>query len=201
MMGENLIDNSESRITKSGMPLINRKSFTKKCDRRFAKLLKRPCVLEDGLRVTKLVAGETISGVNSFLVEAKFMSENMTIKLVKRTVLRASVERWGNRVIFSRQASQDGGRGGGNKLRGREGAVNMTEYIVAIDVRQNNTFPGKEPVSFMGGVFAGLLRLDLNEEPLKEWVTRTAEASGIAEEEIDAERSKPDEVPQQIEIE
>ncbi|GMY12736.1 UPF0426 protein At1g28150, chloroplastic isoform X1 [Fagus crenata] len=59
----------------------------------------------------------------------------------------------------------------------------------------------KEPVSFMGGVFAGLLRLDLNEEPLKEWVTRTAEASGIAEEEIDAERSKPDEVPQQIEIE
>ena len=53
----------------------------------------------------------------------------------------------------------------------------------------------------MGGVFAGLLRLDLNEEPLKEWVTRTAEASGIAEEEIDDERSKPDEVPQQIEIE
>jgi hypothetical protein len=39
------------------------------------------------------------------------MSENMTIKLVKRTVLRASVERWGNRVIFSRQASQDVGGG------------------------------------------------------------------------------------------
>ena len=55
----------------------------------------------------------------------------------------------------------------------------------------------------MGGMFAGLLRLDLNEDPLKEWVTRTAEASGIVEEEIDAdaEGSKTDEVPQQIEIE
>ncbi|KAL4632838.1 hypothetical protein ACB092_04G080100 [Castanea dentata] len=61
----------------------------------------------------------------------------------------------------------------------------------------------KEPVSFMGGMFAGLLRLDLNEDPLKEWVTRTAEASGIVEEEIDAdaEGSKTNEVPQQIEIE
>ena len=46
-MGENLIDNSDSRITKSGMPLINRKSFTKKCDRRFAKLLKRVERIED----------------------------------------------------------------------------------------------------------------------------------------------------------
>ena len=34
----------------------------------------------------------------------------------------------------------------------------------------------------MGGGVAGLLRLDLNEDPLKEWVTRTVEASGIAEE-------------------
>uniref|UniRef100_A0A7N2MR34 Uncharacterized protein n=1 Tax=Quercus lobata TaxID=97700 RepID=A0A7N2MR34_QUELO len=61
----------------------------------------------------------------------------------------------------------------------------------------------REPVSFMGGMFAGLLRLDMNEDPLKEWVTRTAEASGIVEEEIDAdaEGSKTDEVPQQIEIE
>jgi hypothetical protein len=40
----------------------------------------------------------------------------------------------------------------------------------------------QEPVAFLGGVFAGLLRLDLNEDPLKEWVTRTVEVSGIAEE-------------------
>ncbi|KAK1326288.1 UPF0426 protein [Acorus calamus] len=33
----------------------------------------------------------------------------------------------------------------------------------------------KEPVAFMGEMFAGLLRLDLNEEPLKEWLTRTVE--------------------------
>lgn len=52
----------------------------------------------------------------------------------------------------------------------------------------------------MGGVFAGLLRLDLNEDPLKEWVTRTVEASGLTKEEIDAEAVEQ-EVPQQIEIE
>ncbi|KAM6592395.1 hypothetical protein CsatA_000098 [Cannabis sativa] len=61
----------------------------------------------------------------------------------------------------------------------------------------------KEPVAFMGGLFAGLLRLDLNDDPLKEWVSRTVEASGITEEEIDAEGLKPEEeeVPTQIEIE
>ncbi|KAJ4713711.1 UPF0426 protein, chloroplastic [Melia azedarach] len=60
----------------------------------------------------------------------------------------------------------------------------------------------KEPVAFVGGMFAGLLRLDLNDDPLKEWVTRTVEAAGITEEEIDAEGSKPEEeVPEQIEIE
>ncbi|GJN02277.1 hypothetical protein PR202_ga19610 [Eleusine coracana subsp. coracana] len=61
----------------------------------------------------------------------------------------------------------------------------------------------KEPVAFMGGVFAGLLRLDLNEDPLKEWLTRTVEASGIAEEnntEESSEGSQSD-APQQIEIE
>ncbi|CAN0923870.1 Putative disease resistance protein RGA4 [Linum grandiflorum] len=63
----------------------------------------------------------------------------------------------------------------------------------------------KEPVAFLGGMFAGLLRLDLNEEPLKEWVTRTVEASGIKEE-IDAEAGKEaadgtDESPLQIQIE
>lgn len=52
-------------------------------------------------------------------------------------------------------------------------------------------------------MFAGLLRLDLNEEPLKEWVTRTVEASGITQEEVDADGmvSNGEEAPQQIEIE
>jgi hypothetical protein len=55
----------------------------------------------------------------------------------------------------------------------------------------------------MGGVFAGLLRLDLNEDPLKEWITRTVEASGIAEENSSEESSEADQndAPQQIEIE
>ncbi|XP_043700961.1 UPF0426 protein At1g28150, chloroplastic-like [Telopea speciosissima] len=60
----------------------------------------------------------------------------------------------------------------------------------------------KEPVAFMSGMVAGLLRLDLNEDPLKEWITRTAEASGITEEEMDVKGSKlEEEAPQQIEIE
>nr|XP_010918476.1 UPF0426 protein At1g28150, chloroplastic [Elaeis guineensis] len=63
----------------------------------------------------------------------------------------------------------------------------------------------KEPVAFMGGMFAGLLRLDLNEDPLKEWITRTVEASGIAADgEIVAEELKleaEEDAPQQIEIE
>ncbi|XP_054816295.1 UPF0426 protein At1g28150, chloroplastic [Prosopis cineraria] len=59
----------------------------------------------------------------------------------------------------------------------------------------------KEPVAFMGGIFAGILRLDLEEEPLKEWVTRTVEAAGISEDEVDTERSKTEAAPQQIEIE
>ncbi|XP_062226232.1 UPF0426 protein At1g28150, chloroplastic-like isoform X2 [Phragmites australis] len=61
----------------------------------------------------------------------------------------------------------------------------------------------KEPVAFMGGVFAGLLRLDLNEDPLKEWITQTVEASGIAEENCTEESSvgSQNDAPQQIEIE
>jgi hypothetical protein len=37
----------------------------------------------------------------------------------------------------------------------------------------------QEPIAFLGGVFAGLLRLDLNEEPLREWVARTSEVAGL----------------------
>ncbi|XP_019235769.1 PREDICTED: uncharacterized protein LOC109216095 [Nicotiana attenuata] len=59
----------------------------------------------------------------------------------------------------------------------------------------------KEPVAFAGGIFAGLLRLDLNEDPLKEWVARTVEASGITAEEIEASDDQAEDIPQQIEIE
>jgi len=60
----------------------------------------------------------------------------------------------------------------------------------------------KEPVAFMGGLFAGLLRLDLNEDPLKEWVARTVESSGITAEELVTEGSESEDgSPQQIEIE
>lgn len=59
-------------------------------------------------------------------------------------------------------------------------------------------------MAFVGGMFAGLLRLDLNEEPLKEWVSRTVEASGMTAEEIrkrDAGEEEEEERPQEIEIE
>ncbi|KAG9152318.1 hypothetical protein Leryth_021267 [Lithospermum erythrorhizon] len=58
----------------------------------------------------------------------------------------------------------------------------------------------QEPVAFLGGVFAGLLRLDLNEDPLKEWVTKTAEAAGIARE-LNSDDVLQKETPQEIEIE
>lgn len=56
-------------------------------------------------------------------------------------------------------------------------------------------------MAFLGGMFAGLLRLDLNEEPLKEWVTRTVEAAGISEEEANIEDSTTEAAPQEIQIE
>ncbi|XWS60786.1 hypothetical protein CRYUN_Cryun07bG0067100 [Craigia yunnanensis] len=60
----------------------------------------------------------------------------------------------------------------------------------------------KEPVAFMGGMFAGILRLDLNEDPLKEWVARTVEASAMSEDDISEKGIQVEEdTPQQIEIE
>ncbi|KAJ0969986.1 hypothetical protein J5N97_022863 [Dioscorea zingiberensis] len=63
----------------------------------------------------------------------------------------------------------------------------------------------KEPMAFLGGVFAGLLRLDLNEEPLREWVARTVESSGITVEggvvEDGLGLDGEEDAPQQIEIE
>ena len=56
-------------------------------------------------------------------------------------------------------------------------------------------------MAFLGGMIAGILRLDLNEEPLKEWVTRTVEAAGISEEEANTEESTTEEAPQEIQIE
>lgn len=54
----------------------------------------------------------------------------------------------------------------------------------------------------MGGMFAGILRLDLNEDPLKEWVSRTVEASGIKEDDVSENGFQAeDDTPQQIEIE
>ncbi|KAL3824985.1 hypothetical protein ACJIZ3_021014 [Penstemon smallii] len=61
----------------------------------------------------------------------------------------------------------------------------------------------KEPSAFLGGLFAGLLRIDLNEDPLKEWVARTVEASGITEEQISntTDAREEEDMPVQIDIE
>ncbi|EPS59377.1 hypothetical protein M569_15433, partial [Genlisea aurea] len=57
----------------------------------------------------------------------------------------------------------------------------------------------KEPVAFLGGVVAGLLRLDLNEEPLKGWVSKTVEASGLN---VSGDgEDEEEEAPKQIQIE
>ncbi|XP_024403502.1 UPF0426 protein At1g28150, chloroplastic isoform X2 [Physcomitrium patens] len=57
----------------------------------------------------------------------------------------------------------------------------------------------KEPIAFLGGMFAGLLRLDLNEEPLKDWVAKTAEAAGIDINDNQAVDSD-DSIPEDIQI-
>ncbi|KAL2651763.1 hypothetical protein R1flu_019891 [Riccia fluitans] len=59
----------------------------------------------------------------------------------------------------------------------------------------------KEPVAFLGGVFAGLLRLDLNEDPLREWVAKTAEAAGVKIGEEEVESASSEDAPSEIEIE
>lgn len=48
-------------------------------------------------------------------------------------------------------------------------------------------------------MFAGLLRLDLNEEPLKDWVAKTAEAAGIDINDNQAVDSD-DSIPEDIQI-
>jgi hypothetical protein len=57
----------------------------------------------------------------------------------------------------------------------------------------------KEPIAFFGGVFAGLLRLDLNEEPLREWVARTSEAAGLDLSESPS-ADNDDSIPEDIQI-
>ena len=47
-------------------------------------------------------------------------------------------------------------------------------------------------MAFFGGLFAGLLQLDLSEDPLREWVSRTAEAAGVdLEEKVEEEEDGP----------
>eukprot|EP00897_Mesotaenium_endlicherianum_P004696 jgi/Mesen1/4254/ME000022S03548 len=56
----------------------------------------------------------------------------------------------------------------------------------------------KEPIAFFGGLFAGILRLDLNEEPLKDWVAKTAEAAGVV---LEDDKKEDNEGPVDIAIE
>lgn len=37
----------------------------------------------------------------------------------------------------------------------------------------------RDPVSFLGGMFAGFLALDLNQEPLRSWVQQRAGEAGL----------------------
>ncbi|MCO5607759.1 hypothetical protein L7F22_061960 [Adiantum nelumboides] len=53
----------------------------------------------------------------------------------------------------------------------------------------------KEPLAFLGGVFAGVLRLDLNEDPLREWVVKTSEAAGVQDfDEVEVQEETPEEI-------
>jgi hypothetical protein len=58
---------------------------------------------------------------------------------------------------------------------------------------------GQEPIAFFRGVFAGLLQLDLNEEPLREWVARSSEATGLDLSESPS-ADNDDSIPEDIQI-
>lgn len=76
-------------------------------------------------------------------------------------------------------------------------------YTFLLETNYGDLFKGmfceQEPIAFLGGVFAGLLRLDLNEEPLKDWVAKTAEAAGIDLDDSQA-ADMDDSVPEDIRI-
>ncbi|GAQ93075.1 hypothetical protein KFL_012840020 [Klebsormidium nitens] len=60
----------------------------------------------------------------------------------------------------------------------------------------------KEPVAFFGGLFSGLLRLDLKEEPLKDWLEKTADAAGVKPDgSVDSIVIEDEEGPVEIDIE
>jgi hypothetical protein len=54
-------------------------------------------------------------------------------------------------------------------------------------------------LAFLGGVFAGVLRLDLTEDPLREWIAKTSKAAGI--DISDEEAIVEEETPEEIQIE
>ncbi|GFR40887.1 hypothetical protein Agub_g1539 [Astrephomene gubernaculifera] len=41
----------------------------------------------------------------------------------------------------------------------------------------------KEPVAFLGGIFAGVFRLNLDQDPLRTWVERTSSQARVVQDE------------------
>ena len=56
------------------------------------------------------------------------------------------------------------------------------------------------PVSFMGGFFSGVLRLNLQDEPVKTWLTKQKSCAAHGTSKADAHNGKGS-APQQISIE
>jgi hypothetical protein len=48
----------------------------------------------------------------------------------------------------------------------------------------------QQPIAFTGGFFSGLLRLNLNEDPVKSWIDREAGSSSYTPPETEASNSK-----------
>ncbi|XP_078442699.1 UPF0426 protein At1g28150, chloroplastic [Wolffia australiana] len=107
--------------------------------------------------------------------------------------LKCGFCRTSNRSVFllnSRALSSTGIRTGSGKI---QAFLNPLDDPIAKEAL-------KEPIAFLGGMFAGLLRLDLNEEPLKDWIARTAEAAGTTVEELTADPDSDEDSPQEIQI-
>ncbi|ASC69118.1 uncharacterized protein XM38_000440 [Halomicronema hongdechloris C2206] len=59
----------------------------------------------------------------------------------------------------------------------------------------------RQPVAFLGGVASGLLRLNLNEEPVKSWLAQQTGSSGTPSSASDKSSDHNGSGPQKISIE
>lgn len=69
-------------------------------------------------------------------------------------------------------------------LRRRPSLIGKPQPIVHVkpQASKQRSLPSiavAQPIAFLGGLFAGFLKLDTNSEPLREWMERTSTRAGV----------------------